>query len=115
MKPRRTGNYVVPRYCLRWLTNDPGTGGTIALVYAEVDANKKKIAWLQLVGGMVRSGDPDWRGWRPKTNDIARLPMIYTPPEDGADELSIEYLRKAMGYKTGESNSTKIKPKNPYE
>jgi hypothetical protein len=75
------GNYVVPRYYLRWLTNNPKTGETIALVRAEIDADAGSLKWLQLAGNPVArhngTARPAWNKIPSGTNRPAAPQMTH--------------------------------------
>ncbi len=77
-KPEQVGDYIVPRYSLRWLTNDVNTGGTVALVRTEVDADRGQLKWLQLVkNSSPAEKQPTPQMSTSQTNRPPTLPMIH--------------------------------------
>lgn len=51
IRHEQVGRYVVPRYFLRWLTNNQATGNRDAYVRVEIDADKKHVKYVEFLRG----------------------------------------------------------------
>lgn len=103
IKPAQVGDYVVPRYSFRWLTNHPTTGGTIALLRAEVDADKKTLKYLELLSQKMFAA-------------TAKPDVPKELREQYENYQVIKFLDKAMPYATnGPPKRPSAKPESPYE
>jgi hypothetical protein len=76
-KPEQVGRYVVPRYSFRWLTNEATTSASIALVRAEVNADKGQLSYLELGGGplSIRARVPP--NAKAASNASSPRPMVF--------------------------------------
>jgi hypothetical protein len=97
-KHQQVGQYVVPRYFIKWLTNSPATGLTVAMVAGEVDANKRSLASLCLVGDQILPG-ADGGNLRP-----AKTATGASGTNENSIESALEYLERRMGFATNGTN-----------
>lgn len=125
LKPKQVGKYIVPRYYFRWLTNDPATSATVALVRAEVDADKGRLLHLELKGPPIRlprdSNPNSSVGSQAAPFQALPKPPISLPT-NGSKELLIdaEAIRRTTAKMVPATNlpakaSPASKPSSPYE
>ena len=103
LKPDPVGKYIVPRYSFRWLNNDTNTGATVSVVRAEMDANKKRLVYLSLMGGPLRrkADVPIFQveTTLAATNQNTTQPnhkLTNAPSDDVGLNDTIKFLEKAM-------------------
>jgi hypothetical protein len=102
------GRYLVPRYRLFWIANDPQTGKTVSLVSAEVNGDKKRLEHLQLVGGPLPVSAQTINGRpNPFTNSNSKSQI-------GSNLMNFIDQNMRSGSNAELSNPT-IKPSNPFE
>lgn len=121
LKPEPVGNYVVPRYGLHWLTNEPASGGTIAMVRAEVDANKGRLLHFTILGAalpydtqkkIIKEGKRDLK----QIQSLRPMSLNTNSPRDL--HIDAEFL-KYFGEVLNPTNMPKLPPPdkrpNPFE
>jgi hypothetical protein len=107
-KSAAVGKYLVPRYRLFWIANDPATGKTLSLVSAEINGDKKRLEHLQLAGGPLPMGVRNVNG-ESKTSTNPR-------PEPPVSQELLDFVERNMRSATNavRTNPT-VKPSNPFE
>lgn len=125
VKREQFGRYVIPRYYLRWITNNPATGGTIASVRAEVDADKGTVIHLELSGPPIRAMIGKGTNQPSVNGTISQDLPIKTPawvPANSQKQLVVdgEMIKRSVEKFMVDSNKNDkvlpiIKRPNPYE
>lgn len=108
-KNKPVGKYVMPRYRLYWITDDPATGRTLSMVSAEVNADKKRLEQLHLFGPPFSP--------RAANSDGQKLPSSRPPTtEPEMDRQTLEWLNKMLNSGSNQvQTNPPMKPKNPFE
>jgi hypothetical protein len=111
-KNKPIGKYVVPRYHLFWITNNHQDGKTTSMVSAEVNADKKRLEYLQLFGTPFLTS-------MESTNQV--FPNVLRNPqsiqsEPPIEQQTLEFLERNMREMTNAIRTNPaVKPFDPFE